>query len=270
MITNLRTLLNFNEGYNTINREERNLAAIFYHTLLLGDNLRIFLDQVGCKSKIVNKEAAIYFEYAFIRDLWSNITQGNEFKRNVILDLLKPDNRKELEDKSILEFNTHFGSVPKPSATEIQSPGNWSISYYNNTIKENIEFLRTCEFKWCFNAKPDIVIHTSHNAAVCIEAKFLSREGLYPNNEKEKKIFAKRGIPMVRQLSIQKKIMEMLDITTQFIFLVNHKSRSSKNDNNVLELTWKDAFTNLDTTNCTYFIREWLKRPEINKTKGKD
>jgi len=34
---NLRTHLNFKDGYYTINREERNLAANFYHTLLLKD-----------------------------------------------------------------------------------------------------------------------------------------------------------------------------------------------------------------------------------------
>jgi hypothetical protein len=34
----LQSHLNFQNPYYTINREERNIAAIFYHTLLLGDN----------------------------------------------------------------------------------------------------------------------------------------------------------------------------------------------------------------------------------------
>jgi hypothetical protein len=92
---NLRTILNHNEGYFKINREERNLAAIFYHVLLLGENLKMFLSTISCKFPIIEKEMGIYFEYSFIRDLWYNIDQGNEFKRKVILDLLQPINRQE-------------------------------------------------------------------------------------------------------------------------------------------------------------------------------
>ena len=262
---NLRQLLDFRDGYNTINREERNLAAIFYHTLLLGDNLKKFHENIGCKFPIIDNEMGIYFEYAYIRDLWSNIKQGNEFKRNLILDLLEPSDRQELETKSILDFNTYFGAIPKPSTTEIQSPGNWSIGYYHNTIKNNDEFLKVCKFKWSFNAKPDIVIHTSHETAICIEAKFVSGEGQYPNSEKEKEIFKARKIPMVGQLSIQNKIMELLGISTQFVFLVQHKSHSSNDGNDILEITWKETFANLDTTDCPSFIKEWLIRPDINK-----
>lgn len=264
---NIRTYLNFKDGYNKINREERNLAAIFYHTLLLGDNLKTFLNRIDCKFPIMDTEMGIYFEYAFIRDLWSIIRQGNHFKRKLILDLLQPNNRQDLEAKTILEFNTYFGAVPKPSATDIQSPGNWSIGYYHNTIKDNDEFLKVCKFKWCFNAKPDIVIHTSHDTAICIEAKFVSIEGQYPNSEKEKNIFKARQIPMVGQLSIQNKIMDLLGISTQFIFLVQHKSPAFNNDSGIIELTWKEAFANLDTTNCPYFIKQWLLRSDINETR---
>ena len=266
MKQNLRTLLDIKDGYYKINREERNLAAIFYHTLLVDDNLEKFLHVIGCKFPIVEKEMGIYFEYAFIRDLWSNIKEGNEFKRKIIIELLQPTNRQFLENCTICEFNTYFGAVPKPSITDIQSPGNWSIVKYHKTIIDNDEFIKVCKFKWCFNAKPDIVIHTSHDTAICIEAKFISLEGQYPNNEIEKKIFNERGIPFVGQLSIQKEIMELLGISTQFIFLVQKKSSTSFRNEYIFELTWKEAFTNLTTENCSHFIKEWINRPDINQT----
>jgi hypothetical protein len=261
---NLRNILDHKSGYYKINREERNLAAIFYHTLLLGDNLRSFLNTIGCNFPIIEEEMGVYFEYAFIRDLWFNIKQGNEFKRTVILDLLQPINRQELENKTVFEFNKYFGAVPRPSNTEIQSPANWSVSYYTSNIRDNDEFLKVCKFKWCFNAKPDIVIHTSYDTAVCIEAKFESIEGKYPSKDNEREIFNKRRIDLVGQLSIQKKLMEeILGIQTEYIFLVQKKSESETHKT----WTWKELFSFLDISDCPYFIKEWLSRPDITETK---
>lgn len=253
----LRDSLDFKDGYFKINREERNLAAIFYHTLLLDNNLKRFVKLIGCEHEIVENEMGIYFEYAFIRDLWSNIRSGNEFKRKLILDFLKPVHRQDLEKLSILEFNQHFGAIRTPSADVIASPSNWSIKYYDKNISDNSEFLEICKFKWCFNAKPDIVVSTSHDTAICIEAKFESREGQYPSNEYERGVFERRSIPLIGQLSIQKKLMEdILGIKTDYIFLVQKKSSSDTHKT----WTWKDAFDCLDTSGCPYFIKEWLNR----------
>ncbi|MBI5215593.1 MAG: hypothetical protein HY960_07545 [Ignavibacteriae bacterium] len=258
---NLRTATNFNNGYFKINREERNLAAIFYHTLLLDDNLKRFLDKIGCELPIIENEVGIYFEYAYIRDLWSNIKQGNEFKKKLILDMLRPTNREELEKKSVIEFNSYFGANRTLSADHIASPGNWSIRYYHKNIIDNSEFLKVSKFKWCFNAKPDIVIHTTHNHAVCIEAKFESGEGKYPSNDFEKAIFDNRRIEHVGQLSIQKKIMEeLLGIQSKYIFLVQKKSETATHE----AFTWKEVFECFDTTTCPYFIKQWLNRSDIN------
>lgn len=171
--------------------------------------------------------------------------------------MLQPNNREELEQKSVLEFNRYFGAVRKMSSDHIASPSNWSIKYYNDNITDNAEFLKVCKFKWCFNAKPDIVINTSHDTAICIEAKYESEEGKYPSNEFERDVFRKRGLELVGQLSIQKKIMEdILGIKTEYIFLVQKKSQTKTHK----IWTWKEAFDRLDTTNCPYFIQEWLKR----------
>jgi hypothetical protein len=252
----LRASLDFKDGYFTINREERNLAAIFYHTLLINDNLKKFLSAIGCDHKIVEHETAVYYEYAFIRDLWSKI-QSNDIKRKFILDMLHPFNREKLERMSVLEFNGYFGLVGRRSSSEfILSPSNWSIKHYDTNISDNSEFLNACKFKWCFNAKPDIVINTSHDTAVCIEAKLGSGEGKYPSNEFEKSVFKKRGLEHVGQLSIQKKLMEeILGIKTDFIFLgVDGKEAHSHKT-----LKWREAFNCLDISSCPVFIRGWIK-----------
>jgi len=254
---NIRTEMNYKDGYYKINREERNLAAIFYHSLLQNDNLKIFLDLTGSKFPVVDSEMGVYFEYAYIRDLWNSIETDNSKKRKIIMDLLSPNNREVLEKFSVIEFNKYFGATRSLSNVHIASPSNWSIKYYNQNIVDNEEFLKVCKFKWCFNAKPDIVIHTTHSTAICIEAKYESGEGIYPSNEFEKEIFKQREIEFVGQLSIQKKIMEeILGIKTEYIFLVQklHNSETHKT------LSWKEVFNAFNMENCPFFIKEWIKR----------
>jgi len=266
---NIRNYLDFKNGYYLINREERNLAAIFYTLLLQKDNLKRFLDTISCPFPINNEEMAIYFEYAFLRDLWYNIdktdldlNKKNSIKRNTIIDFLKPTNSSELSRLSILEFNKYFGAVPRPSSTDIQSPGNWSIRFYNKNIADDDEFLKICRFKWCFNAKPDIVIHTTNNTAVCIEAKFESAEGKYPSNDIEKGIFKERNKELVGQLEIQKMIMnDLLGLQTKFIFLVQKRTPSDTHDT----YTWKDIFLKLDKSDCPRFVTEWINRADLNR-----
>jgi len=266
---NIRNYLDFNNGYYSINREERNLAAIFYNLLLQTDNLKRFLDTISCQFPINNKEMAIYFEYAFLRDIWFNIDKPgieierkNLIKRNTIIEFLKPLNRSELSKMSVLEFNKYFGAVPRPSTTDIQSPGNWSIRFYDKNIEDHNEFLKVCKFKWCFNAKPDIVIHTTNDTAICIEAKLESNEGKYPSNEKEKEIFKRRELELVGQLFIQKMIMdELLGLQTKYIFLVQKRTPTDTHDT----YTWKDIFSKLDKSNCPRFVSEWINRADLNR-----
>ena len=259
---NMREILNYKNGYYEINREERNLAAILYHTLLFGNNLKRFLDKINCEFQIVEHEMGIYFEYAFIRDLWASIDKKDEkLRRKLILDLLKPNNRSELEKLTIFQFNDYFGAVREGSNSHfIQSPGNWSMLRFDKNISDNEEFLRTCKFKWCFKAIPDIVIHISHDTAVCIETKLESPEGKYPSSEKEEKdIFTRRNHDRIGQCDVQKMIMEeMLGIKSDFVFILKKKKSSSKNKDKTTLLTWKEAFEGLDIVQCPFFIREWI------------
>ena len=92
---NIREYLDCKSSYSAINREERNLAAILYHALLLEGNLSRFLALVECPYMVDKSEMAIFLEYAYPRDLWSQIGD-NETKRGLILTLLNPPNVDEL------------------------------------------------------------------------------------------------------------------------------------------------------------------------------
>jgi len=251
---NIREYLGWNSGYSAINREERNLAAALYHVLLLEDNLTRFLALIECPFDVVEpEEIAIFLEYAFPRDLWSQI-KDNTTKRGLILELLKPSNMNVLQEMSVADFNRHFGAVPRPSSKFVQSPGLWSVSRFNGTIKDDDEFLKTCMFKWAFNAKPDVVIHTSRDQAVCIEAKLKSSEGQYPQSGSEKKIFGSRGLQYVSQTGLQRYLMQdLLGIETQFVFLVEKPAKTRDTHDLLL---WKDVFRSLDVTGLPQFIHE--------------
>ncbi len=123
-------------NYCEFDREERNLSAILYFTILQKDNLNRFLDIIECPFNIVPSEMAIYLEYAYLRDLWTQI-KSNEIKRELIcscLDgLLDSDKMVRLKSKQIMsikDFNEYFGATPAPSLSFIQEPGRWSIEKF--------------------------------------------------------------------------------------------------------------------------------------------
>lgn len=256
--TSARSLLGWTDGYHAICREERNVAAIFYHLLLQGTNLRRFLDRVGSKLPMRADETAIYFEYAYLRDLWNARVRDVETARALILDLLAPPNADELRGMSVVELNEFFGAVPVASREYIQMPGKWSIERFAPHILDDDAFLRTCRFKWAFNAKPDIVIHTTHDAALCVEAKVESGEGQYPTKPSEIAEFNRRGIPLQGQTDLQTYILrELLGIDAEFVFLVAKASARSETHRTI---TWAEAFGALDTSGCPPFIERWIAR----------
>lgn len=256
-MTNIRQYLNWNSSYSAINREERNLAAILYHVLLLKDNLSHFLALIQCPFEVAESEMGIYLEYAYLRDLWFQI-EDNETKRGLILELLKPVNVLELRQMDVSGFNRYFGAVPKPSSKHIQSPGLWSVPRYNGTIADDDEFLKVCMFKWAFNAKPDIVIHTSRDEAVCIEAKLESSESQYPQAARDKRIFRSRSLKYVKQTRLQKYLMEdLLGIETRFVLLVQ-KVGEGQTPGTHEPLLWADVFADLDVKDVPEFMQEMI------------
>jgi len=270
---NLRTLINSPGPYHAICREERNLAAVLYHLLLVDDNLERFLKRVGYEQPLHPTERAVYFEYAFLRDLWASLDPrrsqdlgtskekldvANETKRNVVLELLRPVESTYLKTCSVLGFNTYFGGGSHPSKRDIQSPSTWSLPSYAKTITDPAEVLKVSRFKWAFNAKPDVVIHADHDHALCIEAKLESGEGSYPASGVEKRIFKEDlGLTYVGQLEIQHYLMtELLGIETEFLFLVAY-SKAGKAAEKVL--TWGEAFAALELEGQPAFVWEWVE-----------
>jgi hypothetical protein len=106
------------------------------------------------------------------------LKDGNELKRNIILEVLELSNSNELRNLDIQDFNKIFVSRENPSENEIESPSNWNIKQISENYKDNEDFINICKFKWSFNAKPDMVIHTSRSptAETRIDGKkYLSR-----------------------------------------------------------------------------------------------
>jgi hypothetical protein len=245
---NIRRLSGENNEYYKLNREERNFCAILYHLLLENNNLEKFLTLIDCKYEV--NEPEIYFEYAFIRDIWHRIE--NQTKKNIIMERF-PSKRKDWEEKDISGFNEAFISRT-PSTKEIESPSNWNVKKLNESFEnDKQEFLNACIFKWAFNAKPDMVIHTSQNTAICIECKLESGEATYPSSLEEKEIFNSRfGYKKrVKQTEVQEEIMKLLGFDTRHIIIANLESP------NETTFTWKEIFSKLERPNNS-FIQKWL------------
>lgn len=77
---NIRQIVQFNPNYSEINREERNYAAIFFAALCKPGNSQRFLSYCGFNEEI-GHHFGIYFEYAYLRDLWSKI--DTEVKKRI-------------------------------------------------------------------------------------------------------------------------------------------------------------------------------------------
>ncbi|GAC1602012.1 MAG: hypothetical protein NVS3B21_29940 [Acidimicrobiales bacterium] len=248
------------DPYSTFNREERNCAAMLYHALLLPQNMNRFLRAVGSPITEPGADFELYFEYAYLRDLWfrqsaHGTAKANDRKRQMIIRFLQPTNSSDLLAMSVKEFNEFFGATPTPSADYIQYPGKWSVMRFSPNIDDHQEFRRTCKFKWAFNIKPDLVIQLDPSHAVCIEAKYESGESVYPATSAEKAEFKKRGCAYLGQDEVQHYLMsELLGFDTQFLALI---LKPSKPTEHYQDVTWKEAFASLDTAGCPSFIKAW-------------
>lgn len=159
-------------------------------------------------------------EWTYLRDLWffHSATASADVLRAAILSTLQPGDADNLEQCTVEEFNSHFGAVPASSRVYVQSPSNWSVRRFDPNIVDDDAFRRTCRFKWAFNVKPDLVVQTPSGRALCVEAKWDSREGRYPSNEPEKAIFRRRKLPLLTQTEVQRFLVdELLGLDGSFL-----------------------------------------------------
>ena len=241
--------------YSTINREERNYAALLFAALCLPNNAQRFLKSCGYNQKI-DAEFGIYFEYAYVRDLWYTISD-EEIKKSIIRNHLKVKNIDAILNLPLKEINQLFGVSGQASTKFLQYPGKWSVSKYHHHFLDNEDFLAICKFKWAFNIKPDIVIHLDKDHAICLEAKYESGEGVYPASTQDKKIFKARGLAnnSIRQIELQDYMMQtLLGIQTDFLLLVPKQ----KNDSKYKSITWVEAFSYLDTEQMPAFAKTMI------------
>lgn len=253
---NVRELLGWTAPYESFNREERNLAAIFFHALNLPGNLDAFLAATGCAPVAAGFSPAVFYEYAYLRDLWFGLSD-NDAKCAVIENSLSRGCPAGLSSMAAGDLNRLFGAVPKASEKYVQNPGNWSVAQFSASIADDDDFLAACIFKWCFNAKPDLVLQTATERVVCIEAKLESSEGRYPTASIEKEIFKRRGLPSVGQTEVQRQMFErILGYETEFILLARKRPRSEASHR---FLSWGAAFDAMDCDGIPEFMRRTIQ-----------
>lgn len=252
---NIREIAGLSPDYFEINREERNYAAILFAALCQPGNIERFLKRCGFDAE-VGPEFGIYFEYAYLRDLWWKI-DDEETKRRIIREKLEITGIHEIMARPVEEINRLFGVAGTPSTTRIQFPGKWALVKFAENFSDPADLLKICRFKWSFNIKPDIVIHLTRSRAICIEAKYESGEGSYPASETEKAIFKKRGLRYVGQMDLQRYMMEeLLGIDAEFMFLVYKPERSDTHK----VISWGEVFEDLDLTAMPDFAVEMARR----------
>lgn len=250
---NIRETIKFSPNYSVINREERNYAAILFAALCVPDNAQRFLTACGY-NQVINSDFGIYFEYAYLRDLWHTLAD-EEVKKNIIRKHLKIKNIDAILNLSLKEINQLFGVSGQASAKFLQYPGKWSVSKYHHHFLDNDDFLAICKFKWAFNIKPDIVIHLDKDQAICLEAKYESNESVYPASLSEKQIFKNRNINYIGQVELQQYMMqELLGIKTETLLVLRNKPRHSK----YKIITWAEAFNCLDTKDTPAFAKSMI------------
>lgn len=258
-VSSFRSQFDFDQPYWTINREERNYAALLYYALLSNANLERFLGFVDNGLEIRPDELAAYVEYAYLRDLWNQKAFSDDQKRSAVTRLLDTEDVRQLSGASTPHWNEHFGATPNVSEKYIQSPGRWSLAKYDQNIRSDDDFLATCKFKWSFNIKPDLVIQTDKGHAVVIEAKYESGESSYPASESGKEIFKRRGLPLVGQTELQRYMFRhLLGIEAVHLFVVKNAHAKQPSDPNSTTLTWGQVFGALDLSGAPPFVRAWL------------
>lgn len=267
--------------YYEFNREERHLAGILFHILASPGMRERALKALHCDWKINDAEFGMYLEYSYPRDAWhskgkelKSAAPANDWKRDTILRLLTPSDQTDgssfsgLRDRTTpKDFNSFFIEENRCSREYIESPANWSLKRLAENIPDKEALANACVLKWAFRAKPDIVIHTDNQHAVCLELKLESMEGTYPAASSERKILEARGLygrkdfrfPM-RQRRLQEVLMrDVLGLDSIFWFIT---TRDNSSDHS---LAWKELLSRLSPLpELPRYMRAALENAERN------
>lgn len=247
--------------YFEFDREERHLAGILFHILNYSGYVERLLKTVPApwSWRRNEKEFGIYLEYSYPRDLWHALqlakgdSESNRRKRDAVLAMLQKrgfaaQKLSSLKSASVKEFNVFFIGHAGASSEYIQSPANWRLKCLSENLADSHDLFVACEIKWAFRVKPDIVVHTDNQHALCIELKLEAGEGSYPASSAEKQILTDRGLFAagrtksfpIYQRDLQKFLMkELLGLDCCFRFIT--QSRTSEPDH----VFWGDFLDSL-------------------------
>ncbi len=267
---NLREILSNNCDLADIVREERNYAALLYAALLDRPNAEAFLRRAADEQVTLRIDEAcygIYFEYAHLRDAW-NCARDDQARVQAILrgvEIISTLGIDGLADLSAIcsdlagrlerrygecirtgggaadftPFNQWF--VSRPSARQVQSPQTWQVAWLmaqrQDDLFDGLPAAARHMFvalAWCFNAKPDLVVHVNRDEAICVELKLESQESSYTATNSASNPFT------LRQTEVQRVVMALLGFSRVHRVTVGmHSAHPSKD---VKHLGWRELF----------------------------
>jgi hypothetical protein len=170
----------FNDNsYYKVNREERHFGFMFGSALIHNPEFaeRIFQKYNSILGSDLDiKSFEIYFEVAALRDYWRDLGRSDEYsdethnkRRNVLNKIL----HNKSYDPRIIDQNRVFWTNGNIGTGKLWCASEWNIKELQK-IEKSVNDL--VSIRWCFNAKPDILI-VSNTSSVFIEVKVESGGG---------------------------------------------------------------------------------------------
>jgi hypothetical protein len=182
IVRKLKYMFNDNP-YIKVNREERHFGFLFGSALI---HNREFADKIFEKynsllgSNLSSESFDIYFEVAALRDYWCDLGKSSEYspethtKRRTVLNTIL---EKRGYDPYLIDRKKVFWTNGNIGKGKLWCPSEWDIKEIKNIEKsENKPENDLVSLRWCFNAKPDILI-VSNSSALFIEIKVESGGG---------------------------------------------------------------------------------------------
>lgn len=166
--------------YYTVNREERHFGFLFGSAIIHNQDFaqRIF-DRYNSifGSDLDAKSFDIFFEVAALRDYWHALGKADEDyrkithpKRRIVINTILEDMDY---DPAIIDQYGLFWTNGNIGKGKLWCPSEWNI---HELERIPIRKKKLVTVRWCFNAKPDILI-LSNKSAVFIEVKVESGGG---------------------------------------------------------------------------------------------
>lgn len=227
-------------GYAPLCREERHFAAVLFG-LMCGDRAALLAllgrilegrpeGEAAWLGQSGSGEIGIYYEYSYLRDLWSSLgdsrsvkPEANARKRALIEAGLAAFGLEGLDAPAdAAGFNRMFTSQ---ESGHIMSPATWRLDVQMAPALHRAATL----LKIAFRIKPDIVIELDGQPIVCFEAKVESGESRYDIP----------GEGRISQVEMQRRMFDSLLGVQPLTVLLSHPATKTDADT---QLDWSTVF----------------------------